>query len=87
MQGSNKFLYGVASAGDANGYGTLYRIDTTGTTFAVLHNFDKQTGAVPFATPTLHTNGKIYGVTQTGGPQNNTYRVVYSFDDGLKPFA
>jgi uncharacterized repeat protein (TIGR03803 family) len=87
VQGSNKFLYGVMSAGGANGYGTLYKINTTGTTFAVLHNFDKQTGAVPAATPTLHTNGKIYGVTQTGGPQNNTYGVVYSFDDGLKPFA
>jgi uncharacterized repeat protein (TIGR03803 family) len=87
VQASNKYLYGVNAAAGANGLGTLYKLNTTGKTFTVLHNFDKPTGGVPFATPTLHTNGKIYGVTQTGGPVNNTYGVVYSFDDGLKPFA
>lgn len=87
VQGSNKFLYGVTSAGGTNNYGTLFKINTTGTTFTVLHNFDKGSGAVPFATPILHTSGKIYGVTQTGGPVNSTYGVAYSFDDGLKPFA
>ena len=87
VQGSNKFLYGVMSAGGGNGLGTLYKVNTTGTIFTVLHNFDKASGAVPFATPTLHTSGTIYGVTQTGGPTNSTYGVVYSFDDGLKPFA
>jgi uncharacterized repeat protein (TIGR03803 family) len=87
VQGSNKFLYGVTSAGGANSYGTLFKINTTGTTFTVLHNFDKGSGAVPFATPTLHTSGTIYGVTSTGGPTNSANGVVYSFDDGLKPFA
>jgi uncharacterized repeat protein (TIGR03803 family) len=87
VQGSNKFLYGVMAAGGVNSLGTLYKINTTGKTFTVLHNFDKGSGGTPFATPTLHTNGTIYGVTQTGGPQNSTYGVVYSFDDGLKPFA
>lgn len=87
VQGSNKFLYGVTSAGGANTYGTLFKTNTTGTTFTVLHNFDKGSGAVPFATPTLHTSGLIYGVTHTGGPVNSTYGVAYSFDDGLKPFA
>jgi uncharacterized repeat protein (TIGR03803 family) len=87
VQGSNRFLYGVMSAGGGNGFGTLYKMNTTGTTFTVLHNFDKASGAVPFATPTVHTSGTIYGVTQTGGPTNSAYGVVYSFDDGLKPFA
>lgn len=87
VEGSNKFLYGVNAAGGANALGTFYKINTTGKTFSVLHNFDKPTGGSPGATPTLHTNGKVYGVTQTGGPVNSTYGVLYSFDDGLKPFA
>jgi uncharacterized repeat protein (TIGR03803 family) len=87
VQGSNKFLYGVLSSGGVNNLGSLYKINTTGTTFSILHNFDKTSGGAPYATPTLHTNGKIYGVTQTGGPQNSAYGVLYSFDDGLKPFA
>ena len=87
VQGSNKYLYGVTAAGGLNGYGTLFKINTTGTAFTVLHNFDKASGAVPFATPILHTSGKIFGVTQTGGPINSADGVVYSFDDGLRPFA
>jgi len=87
VQGSNKFLYGVLSSGGVNGLGSLYKISTTGKTFSILHSFDKTSGGAPYATPTLHTNGKIYGVTQTGGPQNSAYGVLYSFDDGLKPFA
>jgi uncharacterized repeat protein (TIGR03803 family) len=87
VQGSNKFLYGLTAAGGANSYGTLFKINTTGTTFTVLHNFDKASGASPAATPTLHTSGIIYGVTQTGGPINSADGVVYSFDDGLRPFA
>ncbi|MGB9073728.1 MAG: choice-of-anchor tandem repeat GloVer-containing protein [Terriglobales bacterium] len=87
VQGSNQFLYGVLSSGGVNNLGSLYKINTSGKTFSILHSFDKISGGAPYATPTLHTNGKIYGVTQTGGPQNSTYGVLYSFDDGLKPFA
>jgi len=87
VQGSDKFLYGVIAGGGINGLGSLYKVNTTGTTFAVLHSFDKLTGGTPFSTPTLHTNGTIYGVTHTGGSENSTYGVLYSFDAGLKPFA
>jgi len=87
VQGSDKFLYGVIEGGGINGLGSLYKVNTTGTFFAVLHSFDKLTGGTPFSTPTLHTNGTIYGVTHTGGSQNSAYGVLYSFDAGLKPFA
>lgn len=85
VQGSDGFLYGVNSLGGANGFGTLFKINTTGTTFAVLHNFDKLTGSNPTTTPVLHTSGKIYGMTSGGGVYNQG--VFYSFDNGLKPFA
>ncbi len=87
VQGSDKFLYGMIAGGGVNSLGSLYKVNTTGTTFAVLHSFDKLSGGTPFSTPTLHTNGTIYGVTHTGGSQNSTYGVLYSFDAGLKPFA
>ena len=85
LQGSNDLLYGVMSAGGSSGFGTLFKVNTTGTIFTVLHNFDKTSGGTPFSTPTLHTNGKIYGLTHTGGAQNPTYGVLYSLDDGLNP--
>jgi len=87
VQGSNKFLYGVASRGGLNSVGTLFKFNTTGTVFAVLHDFDTTSGDTPFATPMLHTNGIIYGVTNHGGTPNPVYGVLYSFDAGLKPFA
>lgn len=87
VQGSDKFLYSVATSGGANGVGSLFKINTSGTTFSVLYNFAKTGGYTPTGTPTLHTNGTIYGVTETGGSQFPTYGVLYSFNNGLKPFA
>jgi uncharacterized repeat protein (TIGR03803 family) len=87
VQGSDNFLYSMATYGGANGQGTLFKISTTGKTFSVLYNFDSQLGAQPTGTPTLHTDGTIYGVTYTGGPQFSGYGVLYSFENGLKPFC
>jgi len=87
VQGSDKFLYSVAPTGGANGVGSIFKINTSGKTFSVLYNFAKNGGHNPTGTPTLHTNGTIYGVTYTGGSQFPGYGVLYSFNNGLKPFA
>ncbi|MBZ5655774.1 MAG: hypothetical protein LAO56_10930 [Acidobacteriia bacterium] len=88
VQGSDKFLYSVATSGGANGVGSLFKINTSGTTFSVLYNFNKTAGGfTPTGTPTLHTNGTIYGATNTGGSQFPAYGVLYSFTNKLKPFA
>lgn len=87
VQGSDKFLYGVAARGGTNSVGTLFKVSTTGKNFTVLHDFDTPSGDTPFATPMLHTNGIIYGLTHHGGTPNTAYGVIYSFDAGLKPFA
>ena len=87
VQGSDKFLYGVAPSGGANAQGSIFKINTTGTTFSVLYSFQTTTGDTPMSTPTLHTNGIIYGTTNHGGTTYTPYGVLYSFNAGLKPFA
>jgi uncharacterized repeat protein (TIGR03803 family) len=88
VQGSDKYLYSVMPAGGANGFGTLYRINTSGTRFQILHQFDNPTGSYPTATPTLHTNGTIYGsTTNGGGGENGASGVIFSFTNGLRPFV
>lgn len=87
VQGSDKYLYGVTSAGGLNGVGTFFKVNTKGTVFKVLHQFAAADGATPFSTPVLHTNGIIYGMTDTGGSQFPGYGVLYSFNAGLAPFA
>jgi len=86
VQGSDGFLYGVASVGGSNGLGVLFKVSTKGANFTVLHNFGTADGDTPNATPLLHTNGKIYGLTYHGG-SHTVYGVFYSFDNGLKPFT
>jgi len=85
VQGSDGYLYGTTSIGGANGYGTIFKIKTNGSGFKVIHDFDKTDGALPNSTPMLHTNGIIYGLTQSGGTLDDG--VLYSVDASLKPFA
>ena len=86
VQGSDKFLYGVTSAGGGNGLGVFYKVSTTGTGYTVLHNFGTVDGDTPFSTPFLHTNGTIYGTAFHGG-SHTAYGTIYSMNVGLKPFV
>jgi uncharacterized repeat protein (TIGR03803 family) len=85
VQGSDGFLYGVTSGGGSALGGTIFKIKTDGTSFAVVHSFDVSHGSTPYSYPTLHTSGKIYGLTNSGGSHNDG--VLYSFDAGLKAFV
>jgi MYXO-CTERM domain-containing protein len=76
------YLYGVNSAGGANGTGTVFKIAKNGGAVTVLHTFNAietdapsagkgklNDGAFPSASLTLGLNGanKLYGVTSGGG--------------------
>ena len=84
VQGSDGFLYGVTSAGGAHLVGTMFKIKTDGSGYADILDFDGSHGAVPYSQPLLHTDGKIYGLTNSGGVHNDG--VLYSVAAGLKPF-
>ena len=72
-------LYGTTLQGGSLGYGTVFAINTDGTGFAVLHEFDQATfdfvnyvstnaaGAQP-QTHLVLAGGTLYGSTTTGGP-------------------
>jgi hypothetical protein len=62
----------------------FFKINTTGTTYADLHDFDgKGSGGTPSSALLLDTNGIIYG-WGTVGPKEG---VLYSMNVGLKPFV
>lgn len=85
VQGSDGFLYGTTSGGGSSNAGVIFKIKTNGTLFSVLYNFDTTHGSTPASALLLHTNGKIYSMTSSGGAHSQG--VFYSFDNGLKPFA
>ena len=84
---------GAASTNCSSGCGTLFRISPTGT-FKVVYNFDQTTGQSPYTTLYQHTNGLLYGTTQTGGSESGNPAcnaancgVLYSLNIGAVPFA
>jgi uncharacterized repeat protein (TIGR03803 family) len=64
---SGATLYGTTAFGGTNGYGTVFKINTNGSGFTVLHNFtNSPDGQNPHGKLVLNA-ATLYGVTQSGG--------------------
>jgi len=98
---SGNTLYGTASAGGTNSFGTIFAVNTSGTVFATLHNFAGPDGIWPAAGLVLSGN-TLYGTTSKGGISGGTvfslnlntvpptFITLYSFTsdlDGSRPLA
>ena len=62
-------LYGTTRGGGATGYGTVFRLRTDGTSYALLHSFiwSPTDGASPYAPLLLDGGGMLLGTTLNGG--------------------
>jgi uncharacterized repeat protein (TIGR03803 family) len=63
-------LYGTTSAGGSYGYGTIFELTPTGSSWteAILHNFqDADDGAVPYGGLIADKSGNFYGSATEGG--------------------
>jgi uncharacterized repeat protein (TIGR03803 family) len=89
VAGADDYFYGTASAGGAQGNGTVFRVRFDGTGFETLFVFPELVansaglptnvdGATPVAGLTDGGDGRLYGVTNLGGEQGNG--TVYSID-------
>lgn len=92
-------LYGTAPVGGANGFGTVYRIATSGA-FHVIYSFTGgKDGAHPYGGLSLGTDGNLYGTTFDGGANGQgtifkittggTLTTLHTFNgtDGCQPEA
>ena len=68
VQGTDGYFYGTTTAGGANGYGTVYKITSTGA-FTLLHSFSTATtdGDQPYGVLVQGTDANFYGTTIDGG--------------------
>jgi len=98
-------LYGTTSAGGNAGMGTVFRLSSGPNgrwTETVLHSFNGQDGANPYAGVTFDASGNLYGTTfstttgmstvfrLTPGPNGKwTHTVLHTFDgeDGAQAYA
>ncbi len=76
----NNVLYGTASAGGQYNYGTIFRMNTDGSGFQVMHHF--QTGVTNGRAPygSLLLDGTtLYGMTSSGGV-NSTLGTIFKIE-------
>lgn len=68
FQGSDGYLYGLTVSGGNSNFGVLFKVKIDGTDFTKLVDFDGASmGSYPGATLTLCNDGKLYGMTRSGG--------------------
>ena len=68
---SSNALYGTAIAGGDSGMGTVFKLNTDGTGFKILHEFTGGSdGSIPYG-KVLMTGSTIYGTTYNGGVSSN----------------
>ena len=92
MIGSDGALYGTTEDGGSGGGGTVFKLQTSGSGYMVLHPFtgDSGDGASPVAALIQGSDGALYGTTEDGGSNSlgaiftlNTdgsgYTTLYSF--------
>jgi len=72
IQGSDGWLYGTCATGGTNppAVGTVFKIQTDGAGFLVLHHFSGPDGQGPSAPVVEASDGFLYGTTVSGGISN-----------------
>lgn len=86
VQGTDGYLYGTLSSGGDQAKGVLFKILPDGSNFTKVVVFDGTTkGSNPVASLLIGSNGKIYGVTLTGGANNQG--CLYVVDNDGSNFA
>jgi uncharacterized repeat protein (TIGR03803 family) len=102
IQGRDGALYGTTYSGGASNSGSVFRLNTNGSSYSILHSFeDSPDGSTPFGGVVQGSDGALYGTTASGGQfvvgtvftlktNGNGYSVLYSFGflpDGASPQA
>jgi uncharacterized repeat protein (TIGR03803 family) len=89
MLNTNGYLYGTTFSGGSNGYGTVFKMTTSGV-LSSLYSFgaitdtngDELDGANPYAALSLGPDSNLYGTTYSGGANTDQLGTVFRMTDG-----
>jgi len=72
IQGLDGNFYGVTTQGGSANNGTLFAVNSSGTSYTLLYSFagGSSDGGSPTGTLYQGSDGTLYGTTQYGGPSN-----------------
>lgn len=76
-------LYGMTTNGGANGTGVIYSYNISTNIFTVLHDFANATGESSGGNLLLASNGLLYGLTLSGGANNDGVLFSYNISTGI----
>lgn len=78
VEAANGKLYGMTSQGGGNNLGTIFSFDVSANSLAKLLDFTGINGSNPYGSLVKASNGKLYGMTRTGGVTGSG--MIFSFD-------
>lgn len=78
IEGTDGKLYGMTSKGGVHNKGVIFRYDRAAMVYQKIYDFDSINGGEPEAGLIQGKDGKLYGLTNTGGNEN--YGVLFQFD-------
>lgn len=78
LQATNGKLYGMTQLGGTSDKGVLFEYDPGTGTYTKKLNFNGTNGGTPYGGLIQATNGKLYGMTNTGGANN--LGVLFEYD-------
>jgi uncharacterized repeat protein (TIGR03803 family) len=87
LQASDGILYGVTSGGGSSGFGVIFGIDPITSIYSKLGDFDNSEGRYSYGSLVETSDGKLYGTTWTGGPNNPQFGIIFSFDRSTLTFT
>ncbi len=85
FEATNGKLYGLTSNGGASNQGTLFEYDINSNTHVKKFDFNVMSGKNPFGSLIEVGNGKLYGLTNSGGTSN--LGTLFEFDINLNTFT
>ena len=85
MQANNGKLYGMTWGGGSNDSGVVFSFDPFSSTYTKLVDFNHTNGAYPHGNLMQSSDGKLYGMTSSGGVGN--YGVIFSFDPSTSTYT
>jgi uncharacterized repeat protein (TIGR03803 family) len=91
LPASDGKLYGMTDWGGSNGVGVIFSFDPSSSTYTKLKDFDSTNGANPKGSLMQASDGKLYGMTYSGG--SNGYEdgygfgVIFSYDPSSSTFT
>ncbi len=76
-------LLGMTKFGGQNDAGTIFKTDINGENHTVVYSFNSNNGALPEGSLIQATNGKLYGMTMSGG----SCGVIFEFDPTTETYT